>query len=335
VRRSGGQRGALMGAGLGLLGWSVGCSAPVEPLNPVTPQGLAIANLFNLALALSALILALVVGLLLRTLWRDRERPGAPEPPQIHGNRTLEIVWTATPALLLTAMFFLMLQTMHAVDAAVPDALRIQVLGRQWWWEYRYPDLGVVTANELHVPVGHPLTLELTGDDVIHSYWVPRLTGKRDAIPGKWNTLQLAVQQPGVYDGACTEYCGLQHAWMRIRVFADPPDQFEAWVRQQQQPAAAPAAPPAVRGQQVFLQNTCVNCHAIAGTPAAARVGPDLTHFGSRTTLGAGVRANTPDNLRDWIRHAQDVKPGALMPSFDTLSAADLDALAAYLEGLK
>ena len=336
MRRSGRQQVALLGAGIGLLlAGGVACTLPVDTLNPVTPQGLAISNLFNLALALSALILALVVGLLLVAIPRYRERPGAPEPPQIHGNRNLEIFWTATPALLLTVIFFLTLRTMHVVDAAAPGALRVQVLGWQWWWEYRYPELGVVTANELHVPVGVPLELELTGGDVIHSFWAPQLIGKRDAIPGKWNVLRPQVQQPGIYDGACTEYCGMQHAWMRIRVVATPPDQFDAWVRGQQQPAAPPPDPLAARGQQVFLQHTCVNCHTIRGTPADGRVGPDLTHFGSRTTLGAGVRANTPENLREWIEHVQTVKPGALMPNFAGLPSADLDALVAYLQGLK
>jgi cytochrome c oxidase subunit II len=335
VRRSGRRRIALAGAGAGLLLGGAACSPAFDMLHPVTPQGQAIAALFNLALALSALILTLVVGLLLGAIWRYRARPDAPEPPQVHGNRNLEIFWTATPVLLLTVLFFLTLRTMNAVEATEPGGLRVQVIGWQWWWEYRYPDLGVVTANELHVPVGTPLALELTGGDVIHSFWVPRLTGKRDAVPGKWNTLRLQVQQAGTYDGACTEFCGMQHAWMRIRVVADPPDQFDAWVRAQRQPAAQPNDPQRARGQQVFLQNTCVNCHTIAGTPATARVGPDLTHFGGRTTLGAGVRTNTPEHLREWVQHVQGVKPGALMPNFDGLPAADLDALVAYLEGLK
>ena len=334
--QSGKQRIALAGAGTGLLlGGSVACGPAFDILHPVTPQGQAIAALFNLAFVLSALILALVVGLLLAAIWRYRARPDAPEPPQVHGNRNLEIFWTAAPVLLLTVLFFLTLRTMNAVEATEPGALRVQVTGWQWWWEYRYPDLGVVTANELHVPVGTPLALELTGGDVIHSFWVPRLTGKRDAVPGKWNTLRVQVQQPGVYDGACTEFCGMQHAWMRIRVVADPRAQFDAWVRAQRQPAAAPDDPQRARGQQVFLQNTCVNCHTIAGTVADARVGPDLTHFGSRTTLGAGVRANTAEHLRAWVQHVQGVKPGALMPNFDGLPAADLDALVAFLEGLK
>ncbi len=335
MRQIGKPQIALAGVGIGLLLGSVGCSPPVEVLNPVTPQGLAISDLFNLLLALSALMLLLVVGLLVGAIVRYRARPGAPEPSQIHGNRNLEIFWTATPVLLVIVLFILTLRTMNSVDAAVPNALRIQVTGWQWWWEFRYPDLGVVTANELHVPVGTPVELQLTGGDVIHSFWVPQLTGKRDAIPGKTNILRLQAQQPGVYEGTCTEYCGAQHAWMRIRVFADPPDQFDAWVRGQQQPAAAPADPQASRGQQVFLQNTCVNCHTITGTPANGTVGPDLTHFGSRTTLGAGVRANTPQNLRDWVQDAQDVKPSALMPAFNGLPTADIDALVAYLEGLK
>jgi cytochrome c oxidase subunit 2 len=221
---------------------------------------------------------------------------------------------------------------MRGVDAAQPGAPRLYVIGHQWWWEYAYPDLGVITANELHVPVGVGLAIDLESRDVIHSFFVPHFGLMRDAVPGKTNHLSLSVDRAGTFDGVCTQFCGAQHAWMRQRITAEPRDQFDAWVAQQRQPASASGAP----GQQVFLQNTCVSCHAIRGLPAPAQVGPDLTHFGSRSTLGAGVLDNTPANLRSWIRNPHSIKPGVLMPAFGaSLSDQDLDALVDYLESLK
>jgi cytochrome c oxidase subunit 2 len=324
----------LIAATIAMLGLAPGCGASPDSFNPVTRQGATINDLWLWTLFPSALVLLLVGGLLLYIIIRFRGRPGEPDPPQISGNRRLEIFWTATPALILAVFFILVVRTMRAVDAESPSALRVQVLGHQWWWEYQYPDLGVVTADELRLPAGEPATLELTGADVIHSFWVPQFGWKRDAIPGKSNLLPVQVDRPGVYDGACTEYCLTQHAWMRIRVVAEPREQFEAWICQQQQPAR-PSAGLAARGQQVFLTNTCVNCHAIAGTGASARIGPDLSHLGSRSILGSGVVENTPDNLSRWIKNVQDVKPGVLMPAYQTLPDDDLRALVEYLEGLK
>jgi len=308
----------------------------IESFNPVTPQGLSIANLFLGVMVLSALIFLLVAGLLTYILMRYRGRPGDPDPPPVHGNRNLEIAWTVAPALILVALFILTLRTMNTVNATVPEALRIRVIGHQWWWEFHYPDRDVVTANEMHVPVGAPVLLEVEAADVIHSFWVPKLGWKKDAVPGRTNPMSVQFDQAGVYDGPCTEYCGLQHAWMRIRVVAEAPDQFEAWIEQQRRPAPErPASDRALRGQKLFLRNTCVNCHAVRGTAAAARIGPDLTHFGGRSTLGAGVALNTPENLRRWVRGVQGVKPGALMPNYAELPDDDLAALVEYLGGLK
>jgi cytochrome c oxidase subunit 2 len=301
----------------------------------VTPQGAAIASLFWVALVLSALVFALVVGVLVVTLVRDRGRPGDPDPEQVHGNRTLEITWTVLPALLLAVMFGLTVRTMQTVNAEPSSPLRVQVIGHQWWWEYRYPDLGVVTANELVLPTGTPVRLELTSADVIHSFWVPQIGWKKDVIPSQANTMNVQVDQAGTYDGPCTEYCGTQHAWMRIRLVAQPPDAFDGWARAQQQPATSPANPSTVRGAQVFASNSCVNCHAIAGTSAVAQVGPDLSHVGSRSIIGAGVLDNTPAALERWIRDPQGPKPGVLMPAYPNFSDADLASLAAYLSGLK
>jgi cytochrome c oxidase subunit 2 len=325
---------AAVAAGLLLIGAS-GCAASIDSFNPVTDRGRAIADLFGLTLVLSAVVFLLVLSVLFYVLTRFRARPGDPDPPQIHGNTKLEIGWTIAPLLLLVVLFLLTVRTQRVVEAEMPGALRVKVIGHQWWWEYQYPELGLVTANELHLPVGRPVKLELEGADVIHSYWVPQLGWKKDTIPGKTNDLWAQFDQAGVYDGACTEYCGTQHAWMRVRLVAEPGDQFDAWVRQQQQPAPAPASETALRGQAIFLQNTCVNCHAVAGTPANARVGPDLSHFGSRSTIGSGVLDNTPDALRLWLAEVQRVKPGALMPNYNALPEDDLRALVEYLEGLK
>ncbi|HEY3060989.1 MAG TPA: cytochrome c oxidase subunit II [Chloroflexota bacterium] len=304
----------------------------MESFDPVTRQGLDVSNLFGLELIISALLLALVLGWLILALVRFRAAPGdTAEPAQVHGNRRLELAWTVTPALTLAVVFLLAVQTMNGVDAAGPGAQRVQVIGHQWWWEYQFPDLGVTTANELHVPVGTELTLELESRDVIHSFYVPRFGLMRDLVPGKTNRMALRIDRPGTYDGACTQYCGLQHAWMRQRIIAEPRDQFDVWIAAQR----APASPPSAAGQQVFLRTTCVSCHAIRGLPATAQVGPDLTHFGSRQTLGAGVLENTPTNLRQWIQNPHQIKPGVLMPGFGSLPEQDLNALVNFLEGLK
>jgi cytochrome c oxidase subunit 2 len=310
----------------------------MESFTPVTPQGQEITRLFVIVLAVSGLILLIVYGALFVILRRDRDRSGNVEPPQVAGNARLEALWTAGPVLILAATFALTLGTMRSVypAAAPPDALRVQIIGRQWWWEFTYPDLGIITANELHVPVGTPLLLEITSADVVHSFWVPQLGWKRDAVPGRRNTMSVTVREAAVYDGACTEFCGVQHAWMRIRFVAEPEATFRAWVQSQTQPAAP--APPAsslvTRGQQVFLASTCISCHRVSGTAAAGQVGPDLTHFGARSTLGAGVAPNTTENLRRWVQDARTVKPGVLMPPF-ALAADDLDAVVAYLQSLR
>lgn len=303
--------------------------------DPITTQGAEITTLFWWALYPSFLVFFLVTGGLLWIVWRFRQRPGQDgEPEQVTGNKTYEIAWTVAPAALLAVLFVFVLTTMSRVDAEEPAPLRVRATGWQFWFEYRFDDQ-TITANELHLPVGRPVMLELTGGDVIHSFWVIRFGWKRDMIPGKVNYLPVRIERPGVYDGVCSEYCGQQHAWMRIRLVAEPPEAFEAWLARQRAPADPPADDRARRGQQVFLANTCVNCHAIRGTPARAYVGPDLTHFGGRAILGAGVAENTPENLALWLRDPHQLKPGVLMPAYPNLSDEDLAALVAYLHGLK
>lgn len=322
-------------AGVGLAALLAGCDLRPAGFDPVTTQGHTISDLFVLVMILSGLVFLLVATLLIYSIIHFRSRPGDDQASQTSGNRKLEIAWTVGPALLLTILFVLTIRTMNSVDARHPDALKIKVIGHQWWWEYRYPTLGVVTANELHVPANTPLQLEIDGADVIHSFWVPQFGWKMDAVPGKTNTMSVELDQTGEFDGACTEYCGTQHAWMRIHVYSETQQDFDAWVARQQQPAVAPVDDLAQRGKQIFESNTCVNCHSIAGTAASGTIGPNLTHFGSRTTIGAGVAQTTPENLAGWIHDPHDLKPGVLMPSFDALSDTDLQALAQYLEGLK
>jgi cytochrome c oxidase subunit 2 len=229
-------------------------------------------------------------------------------------------------------IFVLVVLTMNTVDAAQPNAEPLVITGHQWWWQYTYPNHQVVTANELHVPVGTPLQVSLESADVIHSFHVPQFGWMQDLVPGKTNSMSILVDRPGTFDGTCNQYCGLQHAWMRLRVVAETSDQFNTWLSQQ----AAPSTPSGARGEQVFQQNTCVACHTIRGlSGAAGTVGPDLTHVGSRATLGAGVVDNTPDNLRAWISNPQAIKPGVLMPAFSSLSSSDIQSLVDYLETLK
>jgi cytochrome c oxidase subunit 2 len=302
----------------------------------VTPQGQAISDLFALALWLSAGVFLIVVGVLAYVVLRFRAADDrVDEPPQVEGNRRLEVIWTVAPLLVLALLFALAMRALGTLSAAAEAPLRVRVIGHQWWWEYEYPDLGLRTANELRVPVGTPLQLEITSADVIHSYDVSAFGWKSDAVPGKVNLMRLEVARAGRYDGACMEFCGAQHAWMRIDVLAEPREQFDAWARAQLAPAAEPAEPAARRGRAIFLGSTCVNCHTVRGVGPEPRVGPDLTHLASRPTLGAGVLPNTRADLRRWLRDVQAVKPGALMPSYADLADPDLDALAAYLESLK
>lgn len=311
------------------------CNLRPAGFDPVTEQGHRISRLFVLAMVLSGLVFLLVATLLIYSIIRFRSRPGDDQASQRSGNRRLEIAWIIGPVLLLIFLFVMTIRTMNSVDAHGPGALDIDVIGHQWWWEFSYPDAGVVTANELHVPVGTPLLLRIDGKDVIHSFWVPQFGWKIDAVPGRTNTMSITVETPGTYEGACSEYCGAEHAWMRIRVIAQSHDDFNAWLDQQKQPAVAPSDALAKQGEQVFQSNTCVNCHIIAGSAGHGLIGPNLTHVGSRETIGAGVLDTSAANLATWVHDPQQVKPGVRMPSFSSLSDSDLQALAHYLEGLK
>lgn len=225
---------------------------------------------------------------------------------------------------------------MHASDpaTAAEQAPDLVIVARQWWWEIRYTKSGVVTANEIHIPAGERILARIESADVIHNFWVPQLGRKMDAIPGHPNQMWLQADTPGIYEGTCSEYCGAQHAWMRIRVVAQTPSAFATWQQAQQQVPALPGSGDAGHGARLFQSMTCANCHAIAGTGADATVGPNLTHVGSRATLGAGVLENTPDNLAKWLASPQAVKPGNHMPNLK-LTDTEISALVAYLESLQ
>lgn len=339
---------------------AAGCGAEWATLNPVSDFGHMLDEVYDDVLWWTMGIFVFVEGLLLFALWRFRAREGDGDvPEQVHGHTALEIGWTLAPAAILFFIAIPTIKTIFVTQGEPPDRdpIEVTVTGHQWWWEFEYPDLGVVTANELHVPRGRTVRLTMSSDDVIHSFWAPRIGGKRDLNPGSETTLWFTPDSTGVYEGQCAELCGTSHANMRFRVFVDEPDAFDAWVDARARPvefetalsapadttgpaaapdtaaAAAPrAAPPA--GFQAFLTSGCAACHAIDGTPAGGRLGPDLTHFGSRTTLAAGLLPNTPENLAGWLRTPDSVKPGVLMPDLN-LSEAKIDTLVTFLEGLK
>lgn len=312
-----------------------GCALDTPQSSLVARSDLAHAILGVYAIiAWSAAIIALVVfGLLGFILVRYRDRPGAPAPRQTRGHSLLEISWTIAPALVLLIIAVPTIQVIFRTQGrAAPGSLEVVVRGWQWWWEFQYPGLGVVTANELHLPVGRPVLLHLEGPDVIHSFWVPPLGGKRDVVPGRHNRITFTPETPGEYLGQCAEFCGAAHANMRLRVIVDRPDDFERWVAAQKTPPVEPAGD-AAAGQTVYARLACVGCHTIRGV-SAGLIGPDLTHFGSRRTLAAGLLPNTPEHLTSWLRNPDAVKPGVKMPNLG-LSEADARAVATYLSSLK
>ncbi len=293
-------------------------------------------RLFNQFLILSAAILIIVSFMVLVGAYRYRESKRKGKTSRVLGNKRLEFIWSFIPLVIVTIFFFLSLRAMNLINDPVdsekdPD---IHIIAKQWWWDMRYPKQDVITANELHIPVGEKLKMKIESGDVIHSWWVPALGRKIDAIPGHTNYGWIEADSVGVYEGTCSEYCGMQHAWMRIKVIAEPREKFEAWIAGQQKPAVEPSDSLAAKGSRLFQKMTCGSCHAIAGTDANKHIGPDLTHFGSRTTMLSGLMENNPQNLRKWLHDPQAVKHGAYMPNF-LLDDQEVNALASYLESLK
>jgi len=321
-----------------VLGSTDGVTSIFRPLSQPAQE---IKETSFLVLAICAVIFVVVAGLLVYALVRFRHRAGdqLSEPPQVYGSNQIELAWTVLPILIVFVLILVTSRTIADIqDRKAPrGAIQATVIGHQWWWEIRYPELGIVTANELHVPLSdvtgsRPTFLKLQSADVAHSFWVPLLSGKTDLIPNRENMMWIEPTKPGTYLGNCAEYCGTQHARMLIRVVVHPPDEFERWVRAQQQSASVETSTAA--GRKVFFANSCVNCHSIGGTSAQGRFGPDLTHLMSRETLAAGAVPNTTDNLRLWVRDPQKIKIGCLMPNMQ-LTDAEVDQVVAYLQTLK
>jgi len=317
---------------------------PLSPTNIFAPASTPAKSIFGLSLfvlAVTGTIFLVVFSLLLYSVVRFRKRNNDDgiEPPQVYGSNQVEMAWTIIPILIVVALFMATARVIAVVQkTSAPDnAIAVTAIGHQFWWEYRYPELGVVTANELHVPVSDPAHptptfINLLSADTDHSFWVPRLAGKTDLIPNHPNTMWMDPQETGVYLGQCAQYCGTQHAKMLLRVYVQSKDEFDRWIQQQRQPATTSIA--VSEGQRIFETTACINCHTVSGTVASGRFGPDLTHLMSRDTIAAGAASNTPENLRLWIRNPNAIKPGSLMPAME-LEEKDLNALTAYLETLR
>jgi cytochrome c oxidase subunit 2 len=318
--------------------------AAVSSTNIFAPASTPAKSIFGLSLfvlVVTGLIFVVVVTLLAYAVvkFRAKGTDAAREPAQVYGSTQIELAWTVIPVLIVAVLFLATARVIHAIqDAPKPAAaLDVTAIGHQYWWEFRYPKLGIVTANEMHIPASDPAHptptfLKLLSADTNHSFWVPELAGKTDLIPNRVNEMWMDPPRPGIYLGQCAQYCGTQHAKMLLRVSVDSPADFEAWVRSQQQTAVRDDKVAA--GRRVFETTACMNCHAISGTAANGRFGPDLGHLMSRATIASGAAANTPKNLRLWIQNPDAIKPGSLMPAMK-LSDPDLDAVTAYLETLR
>ncbi len=320
---------------------------PQSTLDPASGFSHQLNSLFTTIFWWAVAVFLVVQALLIYTVVKYRSRPGQQgEPKHVHGHTTLEIAWTIAPAIILVFIAVLTIRTIFEVDGTPePGALEIEVVGHQWWWEYKYPEYGIVTANELHVPVGRPVSLTMTSVDVIHSFWIPRLGGKRDVIQGRTTRLALTPDSIGTFMGQCAEFCGPSHANMRARVVVESADDFAAWVERQLTPS-----PPLdslnglVRaGAEAFTKirdpanHSCIICHKVEPLSFGA-MGPNLTHVGSRSTIAGGILPNTPDGLRRWLRNPPGEKPGDLpgrsMPRID-LTEDEIEALIAFLQSLR
>jgi cytochrome c oxidase subunit 2 len=334
---------------------ALGLDGPATTIDASGDQAQRIIDLMVPIFWMALGVFVVVEGLLVYTVLRFRRRPNAGIPSQIHGNTQIEIAWTIAPALIAVVIAVLTFRT-QAENAVLPaNSLHITAVGHQWWFEFQYPGQGaenrpLLTATDMYIPVGQPVIVTLKGADVIHNFWVPRLAGKTYMIPGKVNYMAFTATEPGVYKAACSEFCGEAHALMRFRVIALPRDQYDNWLAQARVAPPAPAAGAGalngdpVRGQAIFLDatNLCITCHAVDGTAARGAVGPNLTYFGSRTTIASGLLENTPENLARWIQHSNEIKPGNLMgrqitPAWiqSNLTPEEINDLVAYLQSMK
>src|SRR6201998_1690787 len=301
----------------------------------------SIRHLSYFVLGITGLIFLVVFGLLGYVIvkFRSRDAGADCEPAQVYGSTQIELAWTVIPILIVVVLFLATARVIHGIQDAPRPAgtLEVTAIGHQFWWEFRYPALGIVTANELHIPLSYPTHptptfVKLLSADTGHSFWVPQLAGKTDLIPNRVNETWIDPHETGLFLGQCAQYCGTQHAKMLLRVYVDKPEEFAAWASAQRQPANQDEKEAA--GRHVFEKTACLNCHTVGGTNGTGRFGPDLTHLMSRHTLASGAAENTPENLRRWIQNPDAIKPGSLMPAMK-LSDADLDALVRYLETLR
>lgn len=322
---------------------------PQTTFRPVTDFGARIDDVYRLSFWWTMLILAIVVVVLGYVLVRYRSRPGV-EPRKIYGNNLAEILWTAGPAVIVVFILVPTVQTIFYSYREAPEgAMVVEAIGHQWWWEFRYPELGITTANQLHLPVGRPIEIQLSSKDVIHNFWVPRIGGKRynyptvalpegAPTPKNHKRLVFTIEEPGEYLGQCAEFCGTSHALMRMQVVAQPEAEFHAWAEAMKAPANAIPEPGTVeeRGYNAFMQGGCIACHSINGTTATfSTIGPNLTGIGSRWSIGAGTAPNTAEHMAKWIQNSESMKPGSKMTPFPHITGEDLEALVAYLQSLK
>jgi len=334
------KRGLLwLGAALaGLM--LAGCAGSPSQFTPDSVPAQQIYQLFLVVGGIAAAVFVVVEGALVYAVVRYGRKQKAGLPSQTEGNQRIEAAWTAAPAIVLVVVYVLSIQTLRSVTtlrtAAPGNAggpLHVVVVGHQWWWEFDYPELNIVTATELHVPVGVDVNLDVEAADVIHAFWVPQLGGQLDAVPGHVNQMWFQVSQAGTYHGVCAQFCGAEHAGMQFQVVAESPDQFQAWVKGQQ---ATPGAPTgnAATGQAAFLAGACVGCHTVAGTKANGKVGPNLTHFASRQLFAGALYPNTGGEVAFWLLNPQAMKPYNLMPNLH-LPPDQINAIVTYLESLK
>jgi cytochrome c oxidase subunit 2 len=316
------------------------CSSefPQSTLHPTADFGERIDDLFRTIFWWALGVFVVVEAALLFVIIKYRERPTSKDPKHVHGSTLLELAWTLAPAVVLVFIAVPTIQTIFETDGTPPEgALEIEVIGHQWWWEFRYPQYGITTANEMHVLQGRPVALSMTSADVIHSFWVPKLGGKRDLMPGRTSRLAFTPDSTGDFSGQCAEFCGASHANMRFRVMVEDTTGFERWVRQQQAPPVPTDSLAGLirEGAALFANpaKTCIACHMVEGVSVGA-IGPNLTHVGSRTTIASGILPNTEEGLARWLRDPVGEKPGSLMPK-PPLDEDEITALVAYLRSLQ